>query len=87
MTVWTWPSSTWDTCAPPASSTACSVLARCRSCGLDTCSTARCSRAGAPGQPVADVGTGAGLPGLGLAIARPDVELTLIEPMERRVSG
>jgi 16S rRNA (guanine527-N7)-methyltransferase len=34
---------------------------------------------------VADVGSGAGLPGLVLAIARPDVQLTLIEPMERRV--
>ncbi|WFR67543.1 16S rRNA (guanine(527)-N(7))-methyltransferase RsmG [Curtobacterium flaccumfaciens] len=34
---------------------------------------------------VADVGSGAGLPGLVLAIARPDVRLTLIEPMERRV--
>ncbi|GGL86896.1 hypothetical protein GCM10009706_26880 [Curtobacterium citreum] len=33
---------------------------------------------------VADVGSGAGLPGLVLAIARPDVTLTLIEPMERR---
>lgn len=32
-----------------------------------------------------DVGSGAGLPGLVLAIARPDVELVLIEPMERRV--
>lgn len=35
---------------------------------------------------VADVGSGAGLPGLVLAIARPDVEWTLIEPMERRVA-
>ncbi|WP_218221486.1 16S rRNA (guanine(527)-N(7))-methyltransferase RsmG [Nesterenkonia sp. Act20] len=34
---------------------------------------------------VADVGSGAGLPGLALAIARPDVEFILIEPMERRV--
>ena len=34
----------------------------------------------------ADVGSGAGLPGLVLAIARPDVEWTLIEPMERRVA-
>lgn len=34
---------------------------------------------------VADVGSGAGLPGLVLAIARPDVQWTLIEPMERRV--
>jgi 16S rRNA (guanine527-N7)-methyltransferase len=34
---------------------------------------------------VGDVGSGAGLPGLVLAIARPDVDLVLIEPMERRV--
>ncbi|MCR2783065.1 MULTISPECIES: 16S rRNA (guanine(527)-N(7))-methyltransferase RsmG [unclassified Microbacterium] len=34
---------------------------------------------------VGDVGSGAGLPGLVLAIARPDVEWVLIEPMERRV--
>lgn len=33
-----------------------------------------------------DVGSGAGLPGLVLAIARPDVEWTLIEPMERRTA-
>ncbi|UJP09554.1 16S rRNA (guanine(527)-N(7))-methyltransferase RsmG [Microbacterium sp. KUDC0406] len=33
---------------------------------------------------VADVGSGAGLPGIVLAIARPDVQWTLIEPMERR---
>lgn len=35
---------------------------------------------------VADVGSGAGLPGLVLAAARPDLRLTLIEPMERRVA-
>lgn len=35
---------------------------------------------------VADIGSGAGLPGLVLAIARPDVEFTLVEPMERRVN-
>lgn len=35
---------------------------------------------------VADIGSGAGLPGLVLAIARPDVEWVLIEPMERRVA-
>lgn len=34
---------------------------------------------------VGDIGSGAGLPGLVLAIARPDAELILIEPMERRV--
>lgn len=33
---------------------------------------------------VADIGSGAGLPGLCLAIARPDLKLTLIEPLERR---
>jgi 16S rRNA (guanine527-N7)-methyltransferase len=33
---------------------------------------------------VGDVGSGAGLPGLVLAIARPDVSWVLIEPMERR---
>ena len=37
-----------------------------------------------PGR-VGDIGSGAGLPGIVLAIARPDVELVLIEPMERRV--
>lgn len=35
---------------------------------------------------VGDLGSGAGLPGLVLAIARPDVEWILIEPMERRVA-
>lgn len=35
---------------------------------------------------VGDIGSGAGLPGLVLAIARPDVEWVLIEPMERRVT-
>ena len=35
---------------------------------------------------VGDIGSGAGLPGLVLAIARPDVQFVLIEPMERRVA-
>lgn len=35
---------------------------------------------------VADVGSGAGFPGVVLGIARPDVSFTLIEPMERRVA-
>ena len=34
---------------------------------------------------VGDIGSGAGLPGLVLAIVRPDVSFVLIEPMERRV--
>ncbi|HKJ12961.1 MAG TPA: 16S rRNA (guanine(527)-N(7))-methyltransferase RsmG [Ornithinimicrobium sp.] len=31
-----------------------------------------------------DIGSGAGLPGLALAIARPDLKVTLVEPMARR---
>jgi len=34
---------------------------------------------------VGDIGSGAGLPGLVLAIARTDVDFVLVEPMERRV--
>lgn len=39
----------------------------------------------AVGARVADVGSGAGLPGLTFALARPDLQVTLIEPLERRV--
>lgn len=39
-----------------------------------------------PEARVADVGSGAGLPGLALAIARPDASFVLIEPLERRVN-
>ncbi|MDQ2583065.1 16S rRNA (guanine(527)-N(7))-methyltransferase RsmG [Saccharothrix yanglingensis] len=38
------------------------------------------------GSRVVDVGSGAGLPGLPLAIVRPDLDLTLLEPMARRVA-
>ena len=39
----------------------------------------------APGKTVIDVGSGAGLPGLPLAIVRPDLIITLLEPLARRV--
>lgn len=37
-----------------------------------------------PNSRVADIGSGAGLPGIPMAIARSDCHFTLIEPMERR---
>ena len=37
-----------------------------------------------PGDQIADIGSGAGLPGIPLALARPDVRVTLIEPLLRR---
>ena len=39
-----------------------------------------------PGELVADVGSGAGLPGIPMAIAAPDTDFVLIEPMDRRAS-
>ena len=38
------------------------------------------------GASVIDVGSGAGLPGLVLAIARPDLTVTLVEPLARRTA-
>ena len=44
------------------------------------------SSAISPGATVADLGSGAGLPGLVLAIGRPDLHVTLVEPLLRRTT-
>ncbi|WP_106850182.1 16S rRNA (guanine(527)-N(7))-methyltransferase RsmG [Blastococcus sp. Marseille-P5729] len=38
------------------------------------------------GASVCDVGSGGGLPGIPLAIARPDLQITLVDPLQRRIS-
>ena len=38
------------------------------------------------GASLFDIGSGAGLPGIVIALARPDLRVTLIEPLERRVA-
>jgi 16S rRNA (guanine527-N7)-methyltransferase len=38
------------------------------------------------GARVIDIGSGAGLPGVPLGLARPDLDVTLLEPMARRVA-
>ena len=37
------------------------------------------------GASIIDIGSGAGLPGIVIALARPDLRVTLVEPLERRV--
>jgi 16S rRNA (guanine527-N7)-methyltransferase len=44
------------------------------------------SRAMPPGSRVVDVGSGAGAPGLALALARPDLKMTLVEPLGKRAA-
>jgi 16S rRNA (guanine527-N7)-methyltransferase len=39
-----------------------------------------------PGQTVVDIGSGAGLPGIVLAVRRDDVEVVLVEPLLRRAT-
>ena len=36
------------------------------------------------GASVVDIGSGAGLPGIVIALARPDLRITLVEPLQRR---
>jgi len=38
------------------------------------------------GSTVIDIGSGAGLPGIVLGLARPDLQITLLEPLERRAN-
>jgi 16S rRNA (guanine527-N7)-methyltransferase len=40
----------------------------------------------APGTRIVDVGSGAGAPGLAIGLLRPDVSVTLAEPLQKRVA-
>ena len=37
------------------------------------------------GSSLLDIGSGAGLPGIVIALARPDIRVTLLEPLQRRI--
>ena len=50
---------------------------------LNSAAVAQCFVAG---ETVIDIGSGAGLPGIPLALARPDLSITLVEPLLRRVN-
>ena len=83
MTTWREPNATttcWPPPAPPAASLA---PAKPPNCGTATSSTVL-GEAIAAGLTVADIGSGAGLPGIPLAIARPDLTIYLVEPLLKR---
>ena len=67
-----------------------SVLVRRRGCGTVICAIAPQSLIHTELVPeqarIADIGSGAGLPGLVWALARPDCSVTLVEPLQRRTS-
>ena len=66
-------------------SAASSAPARRIDYGIVTCSTVRrWANCSTPATQIADIGSGAGLPGIPLALARPDLRVTLIEPLLRR---
>jgi len=58
----------------------------CRGCGSGTCSTVGVASV-LPAGARYGCGSGAGLPGIVLALARPDTTVTLLEPMARRVTS
>ena len=58
-----------------------------QTCALPIChinNSAVLEEAVPQGASVIDVGSGAGLPGIPLAIVRPDLQVTLLEPLQRR---
>ena len=85
VTTWREPNATmtcWPPLAPPVASLA---PAKPPNCGTATSSTVPSSaKPSQPGLTVADIGSGAGLPGIPLAIARPDLTIYLVEPLLKR---
>jgi 16S rRNA (guanine527-N7)-methyltransferase len=55
-------------------------------CDLMLADAALLARHLPPRAHVVDVGSGAGAPGLGVALLRPDLQLTLVEPLPKRVA-
>lgn len=55
-------------------------------CDLFVADAAKLASLVGEGKTVCDVGTGAGAPGLVLALLRPDLSITLVEPLAKRTS-